>query len=96
MLSRSRFGVSAYRVLQLLLTKTILSVELIDTAASLSSLLLACIERMALGADLDVDLFPCGTGGKSIAAVAGYVGLIVIRMDALSHDFYLAYHIICG
>ena len=43
----------------LLLLHTILLIELINTSASLSCFLLACVERMALGADLNVDIFLC-------------------------------------
>lgn len=67
----------------------VLSVELIDTAAGGCRLLLAGIESMALGADLHVNLLLGRTGNKLIAAVAGYLCLIIGGMDTLSHDFHL-------
>ncbi len=71
---------------RLLLAQTVLSVELLDTAARLSCLLLASVERMALGADLDVDLGLGRTGNKCVSTVAGNGCLIIFRMDSFSHD----------
>ena len=63
----------------------VLAVELINTSASLSRFLLAGIERMALGANFNVDLRLCGACHECVAAVACYSCLIVIRMDSLFH-----------
>ena len=41
---------------------------------------------MALGADLNVDLRLRGTGNEFVAAVASYLALIVLGLDALLHD----------
>ena len=68
------------------LLKTVLSVELINTAAGVDQLLLAGVERVALGADLDAD---AGTGGTSLdGGAAGALddsGLIV-GMDSGLHN----------
>ena len=74
----------------LVLAKTVLSVELIDTAAYLSCLLLTSVELMAGRADLNVDLRLRGTGRKCIPAVAGNLSLIILRMDSFSHDIHLS------
>jgi hypothetical protein len=73
----------------LFVIETVLLVELLDPSASLVSLLLSGIERMALGANFDVDVFLGRTGYKCVATVASYGCLIVIRMDSLTHDFHL-------
>ena len=41
------------------LFNTVFLVELVNTATCLSRFLLSCIERMALGADLNVDALLC-------------------------------------
>ena len=64
-------------------------VELIDTTACRSSFLLTGVERMALRANLYVDLFLGGTGNELVAAVAGNLSLIISWMDSFSHDFHL-------
>ena len=78
---------SAFFVSILVVAQTILSVELIDTTLGSCCLLSAGVERMALGANFDVDLLRSGAGYESVAAVAGYSCLIIIWMDSLSHDF---------
>ena len=72
------------------LFNTILFVELINTAASLCRFLLACVERMALGADFHVNALVCGTCDKCVSAVAGYSCLMILRMDSFAHDFHLS------
>ena len=64
-------------------------IELINTSLGSGSLLCACVERVALGADFDVDLRLCGTGNKRIAAVAGHGRLKILGMDRFLHDFLL-------
>ena len=71
----------------LLVAQTVLSIELIDTTLGCCSLLCAGVERVALGADFDVDLRRCGSGHECIAAVAGNSCLIILGMNSLSHDF---------
>ena len=70
-----------------LLVVAVLLIELIDTSLSSGSLLCAGVERVALGADFDVDLRRCGSGHECIAAVAGNSCLIILGMNSLSHDF---------
>ena len=70
----------------MLLCNAVFLVELVDPALCLRLLLLACVERMALGADLDVKAFLRGACNEGIAAVAGNGCLIVGRMNSLSHD----------
>jgi len=70
-------------------TQTVFPVEFLNTSASLRRLLLSGIERMALGADLNVDLRLRGTGNEFVAAVASYLALIVLGLNALLHDFHL-------
>ena len=67
--------------------QSILPVELINTPTCLGSLLLTCVERMALGANFNVNVLLRRTGHKCIAAVAGHSCLIILWMDTFSHDF---------
>ena len=50
-----------------LVVVAVLLIELINTSLGSGSLLCACVERMALGADFDVDLRLCGTGNECVA-----------------------------
>ena len=70
-----------------LFTHSVFLIELINTAASLSSFLLAGVERMAFGTDLYVDVFVGRTCYKRVAAVTSYRCLIILWMDSLFHDF---------
>ena len=74
-------------VLILLQAKTL--VEAIDTTTGVNQLLLAGIERVALGADLDTDLLLGGASGKDVTAVATDRGLIVLGMDTFLHFVHL-------
>ena len=71
----------------LLVAQTVLSVELIDTTLGCCSLLCAGVERVALGADFDVDLRLCGSGYECVAAVAGHSCLIILGLNRSFHDF---------
>ena len=64
-------------------------VEALNTSAGVNQLLLASVERMALGANFDVDLRLGGTSLDHIAACAGDGAVNVIRMDTLFHSFHL-------
>lgn len=68
----------------------VLAVELINTSAGSCSLLLSCVERMALGANLHVDVFLCRTCYELVAAVADNLCLIISWMDSFLHDFHLS------
>ena len=73
----------------ILLCVAVFLVELIDTSLRSSSLLGACVERMALGADFNVDLRLCGTGNECVATVAGHGCLIILGMDRSFHAYLL-------
>ena len=64
-------------------------VETIDTSTGVNQLLLAGIERVALGADLNTNVLLGGTGGKSIATGTADRGLFVLGMDTFLHFVHL-------
>ena len=74
-------ALSSFITAILLLAVAVLLIELIDTTLSSSSLLRAGVERMALGADFDVNLRLCRTGYESVAAVAGNGCLIILGLN---------------
>ena len=59
--------------------------ETINTTASIYQLLLAGIERMALGADIHLHLFLRGTGFKCFTAYAANDAFAVLGMDVFLH-----------
>jgi hypothetical protein len=75
--------------IKLILLDAVLLVELINTAAGVDQFLLAGIERMALGADLNGDVLLGGAGLDDRAASASDGGLLVIRMNSFLHCFSL-------
>ena len=64
-------------------------VEALNTSAGVNQLLLTSVERMALGANFDVDLGLGGTSVDDITASAGNGAVNVVRMDTLFHSFHL-------
>ena len=64
--------------------------EAVHTSASVHQLLLARVERMALGANVDAHLLLDRAGLKGFAADAANNALAVIRMDLFLHGFHLA------
>ena len=64
-------------------------VEALNTSAGVNQLLLTSVERMALGANFDVDLGLGGTSLDDVAACAGDGAVNVVRMDTLFHSFHL-------
>jgi hypothetical protein len=74
-------------LLQLLTAETL--VEALNTSAGVDQLLLTSVERMALGANFDVDLGLGGTSLDDVAACAGDGAVNVVRMDTLFHSFHL-------
>ena len=64
-------------------------VEALNTSAAVNQLLLTSVERMALGANFDVDLGFGGTSLDDVAASAGDGAVNVVRMDTLFHSFHL-------
>ena len=75
--------------------KTILTVELIHSAAGSHCLLLSCVERMACRTNLHMNIRLCRACGKGIAAVAGHRRLFVFRMDSFFHLVHLIIIISC-
>ena len=63
----------------------VLLVELINAAAGVDQLLLAGVEGVALGADLNRDVGLGGAGLDDGAASALDGGLLVFRMDSFLH-----------
>ena len=64
-------------------------VETINTSTGVNQLLLAGIERVALGADLNSDVLLGGTGRKDVATGTANRGLFVIGMDTFLHVVHL-------
>ncbi len=75
----------------ILFCDAIFTIELVNTSAGCCCLLLSCIERVAFGTDLYVNIFFGRTCYKSVAAVAGYSCLIIVRMDSFFHIFHLSH-----
>ena len=73
--------------LLLLQAKTL--VEAINTSTGVNQLLLAGIERVALGADLNTNVLLGRTSGKDIAAGTADGGLFVLGMDTFLHFVHL-------
>jgi hypothetical protein len=71
----------------LLQTKSL--VETINTSTGVNQLLLAGVERVALGADLNADVLLGGTGRKDVATGTADGSLFVVGMDAFSHVVHL-------
>ena len=77
----------AVRTQVLLQAKTL--VETINTSTSVNQLLLAGIERVALGADFNTNLLLSRAGSKSVATGATDRGLFVLGMDTFLHLVHL-------
>ena len=73
----------------LLGSNPIFTIELINTSAGCGGLLLAGVERMALGTNFHMDILFRGARYEFIATVAGHLGLMVSWMDSFSHDLHL-------
>ena len=69
-----------------ILLDAVLLVELVNAAAGVNELLLAGVERVALGADLDGDVLLRGAGLVHGAAGAADRGRLIIRMDTVFHS----------
>ena len=63
--------------------------ELVHAAAAVYQLLLAVEERVALGADFNLQLLLGRAGGEGLAAYAADDCFAVLGMDAFLHDFHL-------
>ena len=64
-------------------------VEAINTSTGVNQLLLAGIERVALGADLNTDVLLGGTGRKDVTTGTANGSLFVIGMDTFLHFVHL-------
>ncbi len=64
-------------------------VETVDTSTGVNQLLLAGIERVALGADFNPDVLLGGAGRKDIATGTANCGLFVFGMDTFLHLVHL-------
>ena len=62
-------------------------VEALNTSAAVNQLLLTSVERMALGANFDVDLGLGRTSLNDVAASTSDGAVNVVRMDTLFHSF---------
>ena len=60
-------------------------IESVNASAGINELLLTGEERVALGADFDLDIALGGAGLNHIAAVAGDGALFKIRMNSFLH-----------
>ena len=63
--------------------------ELIDTSACIYELLLTCVERVALRADINTEAALRGGCLESLAASALYRDNLSLRMDSFFHVFHL-------
>ena len=63
--------------------------ELIDTSACIYELLLTCVERVALRADINTEAALRGSCLESLAASALYRDNLSLRMDSFFHVFHL-------
>jgi len=82
--ARTAFAVQALSLLQI---ESL--VETVDTSTGINQLLLAGIERVALGADFNSDILLGGASGKGVATSTANCSLFVLRMDAFSHFVHL-------
>ena len=75
------------RIFVLLQAETL--VETVNTSTGVNQLLLAGIERVALGADLNADVLLGGASRKDIATGTANSSLFVIGMDTFLHVVHL-------
>ena len=82
---KKRTGLRSVRCKDLFDAETLL--EAIDASAGIHQLLLAGEERMALGADINLQLLLRAAGFKRLTAHAANDGLAVLGMDSFFYDF---------
>ena len=88
--SIKKYGLhKAVRILSVFLLQAEALVEAINTSTGVNQLLLAGIERVALGADFHTNVLLGRTSGKDIAAGAADGGLFVLGMDTFLHFVHL-------
>src|SRR5207248_2694927 len=71
--------------LRALLAAPVATLEPVDAPAGVHELLLARVEGMALGAELDVQVALGRSRGEGVAAGAAHLGHDVVRMDVGLH-----------
>ena len=71
------------------LLQTVFLVETVNTSTSINQLLLAGIERVALGADFNFDVLFGGTGLDDFTTCASDRSLFVLGMDTFLHSVHL-------
>lgn len=64
-------------------------VELVNASACINQLLLTCVERVALRADINTEAALRGSCLESLAASALYGDNLCLRMDSFFHVFHL-------
>ena len=65
----------------------VLAAEALDTASGIHQLLLASEERVARGADFNVDVaLVRGPGAKGVAARAVHADFVIVGVDGCLHD----------
>jgi hypothetical protein len=67
------------------LLQTVFLVETINTSTGVNQLLLAGVERVALGADFNLDVLFGGAGLNDLAACASDGRLLVLGVDTFLH-----------
>jgi hypothetical protein len=77
--------------IRILLIKIETSLESVNTSAGIYKLLLAGVERMALGANFHLDILLCRLCFDYIAAVAGNSCFVQCRMDVLFHSEFTSF-----
>ena len=65
-------------------------IELINTSACVNQLLLACVERVAVGADINTKLFLRGDRLECRTASTSDCCNVSLRMDVALHSFHLS------
>lgn len=63
--------------------------ELVYAAANVDKLLLASVERMAVGADFHTKVLLDRAGFECVSASAGNSGYVILRMNRFFHFFHL-------
>ena len=88
---RAKQKETAFAVSEWVRLDAVTLLEAIDTAARVNELLLAGEERVALGADFNLELALYGTALEGFTACATDDAFAVGRMDVLFHNFLLKY-----
>lgn len=68
---------------------TVFFLELVNAAAGIDKLLLACKERVARGANLNTEVILNGARLEAVPARASNRYLVILRMNSFFHNFHL-------